>query len=253
MASTGLTVALIKALAGAGIDPSQLETALAEYLEEHPEALQTDVQIDGTSITNDGVANIPIGSNASPGVFKAEVNDNNNSYGLGKYSSTNSLLCVVGASDAQVKAGSQAFRPIVPARQHISAFYALAKASGDTSQASSNNSVGTYTETAKSKISDMLNAPETVSGSTPSITAKSGVRYICGEVSTLSVTAPASGCIDVLFESGSTATVLTVTSAKTGVSAIKWIGADDPTALEANKTYEINIMDGEFGVIASWT
>ena len=98
-----------------------------------------------------------------------------------------------------------------------------------------------------------LEAVENVTGSTPSITAVAGTRYICGECSTLSVTAPASGCIDVLFESGSTATVLTVTSAKSGLSAIKWIGADDPTSLEANKTYEVNILDGEFGVIASWT
>ena len=117
----------------------------------------------------------------------------------------------------------------------------------------SGETVGTYPEAQKSAISDMLNAPETVSGSTPSITAKSGVRYICGECSTLTITVPASGIIDVVFESGSTPTVLTVTSAKSGVSAIKWIGADDPSNLEANKTYEINILDGEFGVIASWT
>ena len=105
----------------------------------------------------------------------------------------------------------------------------------------------------KSAISSMLHAPETISGSTPSITAKPGVRYICGEVSTLAVTAPASGIIDVVFESGSTPTVLTVTSAKSGVTAIKWAGGFDPTSLDANTTYEINIMDGEYGVAAAWT
>ena len=97
------------------------------------------------------------------------------------------------------------------------------------------------------------NAPVSVSGSTPSITADSGVRYICGECSTLSIISPASGCIDVVFTSGSAATVLTVTSAKTGVSAIKWANGFDPTALNANTTYEINILDGEFGVVGSWT
>lgn len=94
---------------------------------------------------------------------------------------------------------------------------------------------------------------ETVSGSTPSITGVADHRYICGEVATLSITAPASGCIDVVFESGSTPTVLTVSSAKTGVSAIKWANGFDPTALEANTTYEINILDGEFGVVGLWT
>ena len=78
------------------------------------------------------------------------------------------------------------------------------------------------------------------------------VRYVCGEVSTLAVQAPASGCIDVVFESGSTATVLTVTSAKTGVTAIKWANGWDETC-EADTVYEINILDGEYGVVGSWT
>lgn len=93
----------------------------------------------------------------------------------------------------------------------------------------------------------------TVSGTTPTINAMSGVRYICGEVSTLDVVAPESGCIDVVFTSGSTPTVLTVTSAKTGVTAIKWANDFDPTSLEANATYEINILDGEYGVSGEWT
>lgn len=105
------------------------------------------------------------------------------------------------------------------------------------------------------KVEDFIagGTAEAVSGSTPSITGKAGVRYICGECSTLSIVAPASGCIDVLFKSGATPTVLTVTSAKTGVSAIKWAGTFDPTSLSANTTYEINILDGEFGVVGSWT
>ena len=98
-----------------------------------------------------------------------------------------------------------------------------------------------------------LHNTTTVSGATPTITGVENTRYICGECSTLTITAPASGCIDVVFESGSTPTVLTVSSAKTGVTAIKWANGFDPTALEANTTYEINILDGEFGVVGSWT
>ena len=111
---------------------------------------------------------------------------------------------------------------------------------------------------AKPTAADIGAAPastviDTVSGSTPSITGVADHRYVCGEVSTLAVQAPASGCIDVVFDSGSTATVLTVTSAKTGVSAIKWANGFDPTSLDANTTYEVNILDGEFGVVGKWT
>lgn len=92
-----------------------------------------------------------------------------------------------------------------------------------------------------------------VSGSTPSIAGVADTRYICGEVSTLSIVAPASGIISVFFESGSSATVLTVTSAKTGVTAIKWTNSFNPASLDSNTFYEINIADGEYGVVGSWT
>ena len=95
--------------------------------------------------------------------------------------------------------------------------------------------------------SGVLVVEETVSGSTPSITGVANHRYICGECSTLAITAPASGIIDVLFESGSTATVLTVDS------GIKWANGFDPTSLETNTTYELNILNGEYGVMAAWT
>lgn len=90
----------------------------------------------------------------------------------------------------------------------------------------------------------------TVSGTTPTINAQAGARYVCGKVATISIAPPASGCIDVVFQSGSTPTVLTITP-PTGVT-VKWANGFDPTALEANTTYEINIMDG-LGVAVSWT
>ena len=88
---------------------------------------------------------------------------------------------------------------------------------------------------------------ETVSGSTPSITGVADHRYICGECATLSIVAPVSGCIDVIFESGSTATVLTVSS------SIKWTNDFNPSSLETNATYELNILNGELGVAGKWT
>lgn len=90
----------------------------------------------------------------------------------------------------------------------------------------------------------------TVSGTTPTIIAEDNHRYVCGEVATLDITLPDSGMVDVTFESGSTATVLTVTP-PTGVT-VKWANDFDPTSLDADTTYEINIMGG-LGVAASWT
>lgn len=89
--------------------------------------------------------------------------------------------------------------------------------------------------------------PVTVSGSTPSITAQANTRYICGTVSTLTFTPSATGICDVRFTSGSTATVLTVPS------TVRWPDWFDPTALEANTTYELNVMDGVYGAVAIWS
>ena len=89
-----------------------------------------------------------------------------------------------------------------------------------------------------------------VSGMTPSITALPGIQYICGEVATLDITLPASGCVDVVFESGSTATVLNTTLLTGGT--VKWANGFNPNALDANTTYEINVKNG-LGVAAAWT
>lgn len=213
------------------------------------DAFPHDVQVNGTSVVTDGVANVPLASSSVPGVAKTDTYSQNYAGGV---CIANGKLYVVGASETKIKQGVDFGAPLSAGRQHNSVFYGLAKASGDSTQSASNNAVGTYTEGAKSAISQMLDAPETVSGSTPSITAKPGVRYICGECSTLTITVPESGCIDIVFESGSTATVLTLTPTKTGVSAIKFPSWFDPDDLEANKTYELNILDGEYGVVTSW-
>ena len=99
-------------------------------------------------------------------------------------------------------------------------------------------------------IDDILHSTVTVTGTTPTITALPGVHYVCGKVTTLDITLPASGIVDVTFESGSTATVLTITP-PTG-QTVKWANGFDPTSLDANTTYEINIMDG-LGVATQWT
>lgn len=87
---------------------------------------------------------------------------------------------------------------------------------------------------------------EQVSGTTPSIVGVANTRYICGEVSTLSITPPSTGIIDITFTSGSTATILTIPNT---VIFPAWF---DTTSLEVNTVYEINIMDGTRGVVTTW-
>lgn len=208
-----------------------------------PSVPVTDVQVNGTSVLSSGVASIPMADTSNYGAVKI-----NTSYGISYQSG---CICVRNASEELCKGGTNIWRPITASVQKASTFYGLASASGDTTQSSSSNAVGVYTEDAKSKIHDMLDAPVSVSGSTPSITAKAGCRYVCGEVSTLTIVVPASGIIDVTFTSGSTATVLTITP-PTG-QTVKWANGFDPTSLDANTVYEVNILDGEYGVACSWT
>ena len=77
-----------------------------------------------------------------------------------------------------------------------------------------------------------------VTDTTPVITADPNTIYVCGTVTTLSFTPAATGISEVIFTSGTTPTVLTVSS------AIRWANSFDPTTLEASTTYELNVMQG---------
>lgn len=195
-----------------------------------------DVQVAGTSVVSGGVANVPIASQDTPGVVKVFPDG---IHGLAVWD--NGVLHINPPLGAQIKKGVHSYKPLTLEQQHAGTFYGLAKAAGS-DEKNSTLPVGQYTEAAKSAISTMLNGSVAVTGTTPTINALSGVRYVCGEVSTLDITLPASGIVDVTFESGSTPTVLTVTP-PTGVT-LKWANDFDPTSLDADTTYEINIMDG---------
>ena len=82
-----------------------------------------------------------------------------------------------------------------------------------------------------------------VTGSTPTIVGVPNTRYVCGQVTSLSITPPASGIIDVVFTSGSTLTVLTLPNT---VKMPEWF------EVEASRTYELSIMDGVYGAVTSW-
>lgn len=119
--------------------------------EDIPDVPVQDVQVNGTSVLSNGVANIPYASSDnSGGIVRA-----NNNYGIA-YAGAG-LLAIDCADNTVIKAGSDAFHPIVPYFQHAAAFYGLAKAAG-ADEKNSTLSVGTYTETAKSAIRTMLGA-----------------------------------------------------------------------------------------------
>ena len=208
--------------------------------------LPYDVQVNGKSVLSNGVANIP---NATTSSATRGVVYTGNSYGLNMSSGR---IQVYKATDADVKAGTQSYRPIVAVNEHLAAFYGLAKAAGDTTQAASANTVGNYTDSAKAAIQTMLGVEagvcfvENVSGTTPTVTASANTRYMCGEVSTLDFTPCSTGLCEVMFTSGSTATVLTLPNT---VKMPAWF---DATSLEANTIYDISIMDGVYGVVTSW-
>ena len=166
------------AKAAGDITQSASSNAVGTYTADAKAAIQTmlgvpgDVQINGTSIISNGVANIPVATGTVFGVVKA-VSTN------GVFSESGTLY-IGKASTDQVKGGSNNYRPIVPSNQHESVFYGLAKAAGDTTMASSSNAVGSYTTEAKAAIHTMLGIDpasiaaqvdiplvETVSGTTP--------------------------------------------------------------------------------------
>lgn len=201
-----------------------------------------DVQVNGASVVTDGVANVPLATDSVFGAVRT-----GGEMGLSMY---NGRMFINTPSDVVIKSGDGWYRAITVSKQHISAFYALAKAAGS-DEKNSTLPVGQYTESAKSAISTMLSGSVSVSGSTPTINALPGIRYVCGEVTTLDIVTPETGIVDVVFTSGATPTVLTVTP-PTGMT-MRWANGFDPDNLEANTTYEVNVMDGCLGVVGTWT
>jgi hypothetical protein len=85
---------------------------------------------------------------------------------------------------------------------------------------------------------------ETVSGYNPVITAEENTRYMCGRVYSVNFTPAASGLCELVFQSGPTASVLTLPAT---VQMPEWWDGVEP-----NYVYEISILDGVYGVVAQW-
>ena len=138
-----------------GIPSTDMSSAVQTSLGKADTALQsapvTDVQVNGTSILSNGVANVPM-AGSDFGAVKID-------YTQGIGISSGGLLQISGAADTDIKSGGSTRRPIQPSSQHKSTFYGLAKAAGDSTQSASSNAVGTYTDSAKTSIQSMLDVP----------------------------------------------------------------------------------------------
>lgn len=173
------------------------------------------------------------------------------SIGPGLFVASNGQIVTNRAAGNTIKQGTTEYTPIDPAHQHESVFYGLAKAANADLKNVQDVTIGVYPQTQKTAIQNMLGIEasipliEEVSGSTPTIVGIPNVRYICGEVSLLTITPPAAGSIVVRFSTGSS-TTLTVPN------TVKWPAWFDATNLDTDTTYEIIITDGVYGGVMSW-
>ena len=244
--------AVFYGLAKAAGDSTQSASsnAVGTYTTDAKAAIQSmlgvpgDVQVNGTSVVNNGVANVPVASTSAFGIAKIDE-----TYGVSIRD--DGKLRTVLAQNGDCKGGSNTYKPITPYSQHNAVFYGLSKVAG-VDLYNTTVTLGTYPETSKSAIRSLIGVEsgislvETITGTTPTITGQPNVKYVCGEVSTLSITPPVNGTIDVIFTSGSTATVLTLPNT---VKLPAWF---DATSLETDTIYEIMISDGVYGSVMIW-
>ena len=107
-------------------------------------------------------------------------------------------------------------------------------------------SIGAEVSQQKNAIEQKQDATSyvTLSGTIVTQTGADNTMYLCGELAELTFTAPQTGMTAIRFISGTTPTVATFAN-------VTWLNGFDPTAIEASKTYEINILNG-LGC-AAWT
>ena len=116
----------------------------------------------------------------------------------------------------------------------------------DDSETYAAGSIGAEVSQQKNAIEQKQDATSyvTLSGTIVTQTGADNTMYLCGELAELTFTAPQTGITAIRFTSGTTPTVATF-------SGVTWLNGFDPSAIEANKTYEVNILNG-LGC-AAWT
>ena len=187
-----------------------------------------DVQINGTSITAQGVANIPIAGSQNFGVMKVST-----SYG---HQILSGILQHKMALDTTIKTGTDSYDPIVSNNAYCAVFYGLAKAAGyDLKNATV--TLGTYPDEAINAILTMLgvyNRILTPTGNTHTL-LPCPFSYSFGEKSELTVTVTATSQYHFMFSSPSDAACVLTMNGITGTSGDE---------IEAGKTYEVDVWAG---------
>lgn len=85
-----------------------------------------DVQVAGTSVMTDGVANVPMASETKEGVIKAPLADGTSGIQL----DNDNRPCVFAASEADIAARQTSYRPLVPARMDYAVKAAMCDGNG---------------------------------------------------------------------------------------------------------------------------
>lgn len=125
-----------------------------EAISQIPTGSVDDVQINGTSVITDGVAQIPVMSQFAYGVAKL-LNDISYGIRLSTISGISDVLTTAPATADEIKRGASTYKPITPSVQHYAIFYGLALAAGH-NERTSTLPVGQYSEEAKTAIRTML-------------------------------------------------------------------------------------------------
>ena len=149
---------------GKALMPKTVENGEVTAWEFGEAGMVDDVTINGTSIVNNKVAEIPIAS-TQLGLIKLE----SGSQATGLTLTSDGRLFIALANDAMVKGGANIRTPIVPANQHRSTFYGLAKVAG-ADEKDSTLPLGTYTDAAKTAIQSMLGIDTAIANAVGQIT-----------------------------------------------------------------------------------
>ena len=111
------------------------------------------------------------------------------------------------------------------------------------------NNAKFYSDLAEETVSKWINEENDrvvimpVEGMNPKINATANTVYLCGELLSLEFNPCADGICDIVFSSGTTPTLLTLPDS---------VRMPNGFSVLENRTYEINIMNGIYGVATSW-
>ena len=159
---------------GTVIDSIQEELDKKANVSDIPEVPVQDIQINGTSILNNNVANIPVADANNLGAVKIRIGDN------GLRIDGNGFLTTYPAMPVDIKTGIHQQRQPAVNRQHESTFYGLAKAAGADMKDIADTTVGAYPDAQKEAIQSMLGITQMLAPENPNLVASQA--YKIGDV-----------------------------------------------------------------------